>query len=325
MIAVSLNEGIAAQLEEVAGILAEQGANRFRMGAYRGAATTLRNLDEPVADLLERAGREGLVRLPGIGQTLARAIEATILTGGLPMLDRLRGETDPVSLIASVPGIGQVLAERLHRDLGLDTLEDLETAAHDGRLARMAGFGSKRIAGIRDSLATRLGRVRRRAPDDDPPPVRDLLEVDAEYLERAMAGELRRIAPRRFNPKHVAWLPILHAMRGDRHYTAMFSNTAQAHRLHRTHDWVVIYVDGAKEEQFTAVTARTGDLRGLRVLRGRERECAGYYGIPHAGRGTRRMFTTPGKARYAPTVASRQPVGPGTVVRRDAASATLMS
>jgi putative hydrolase len=98
--------------------------------------------------------------------------------------------------------------------------------------------------------------------------------VDREYRSRAGAGELPMIAPRRFNPRREAWLPILHTERGPRHYTALFSNTARAHALGRTRDWVVIYADGALgERQWTVVTALSGVLRGQRVVRGREREC----------------------------------------------------
>ena len=86
---------------------------------------------------------EGLRKLPRIGESLAGAIHDLVLTGRLPMLDRLRGEMDPVSLLASVPGVGEVLAEHLHHDLGIDTLEELEAAAHDGRLAEIAGVGEK--------------------------------------------------------------------------------------------------------------------------------------------------------------------------------------
>jgi DNA polymerase (family X) len=71
----------------------------------------------------------------------------------------MRGVSGPTTVLASVRGIGQRLAERLHNELGLETLEDLEAAAHDGGLATVAGFGDRRIAGIRESLALRLGRA----------------------------------------------------------------------------------------------------------------------------------------------------------------------
>ena len=269
------NLAIAARLEEVAALLEQQNANRFRVDAYRNAAQVLRRLERPVSEILATEGLEGLDRLPGIGPILARAIRSLVVTGRLPMLERLRGESDPVALLASVPGIGRTMAERLHRRLGIATLEDLEAAAFDGRLANVAGMGIKKITGIRDSLSSRLARVRRPGPETlSEPPVSELLDVDREYLFRAVAGELPTIAPRRFNPKREAWLPILHTQRGPRHYTALFSNTARAHALDRTHDWVVLYADGDQgERQWTVVTASAGPLRGHRIVRGREAEC----------------------------------------------------
>jgi hypothetical protein len=204
--------------------------------------------------------------------------------GYFPMLERLRGEADPVRVLESVPGIGPRLAARLHDEMGLSTLEDLEAAAHDGRLEQIAGFGPKRLAGIRDVLAHRLARVRPPSTaTPDRPPVEELLDVDREYRESAAAGRLPRIAPRRFNPQKREWLPILHATRGDCHYTVLFSNTARAHRLGKIDDWVVIYSDhGAADGQWTVVTASSGPLRGRRLVRGRENECARHYGVAAA-------------------------------------------
>jgi DNA polymerase (family 10) len=270
------NLPIAARLEEVAALLEQQGANPFRVDAYRNAAQTLRRLERPASEILAMEGLEGLDRLPGIGPILARAIRTLAVTGRLPMLERLRGESDPAALLASVPGIGRTLADRLSRQLGIATLEDLEAAAFDGRLETIAGMGAKKLAGIRDSLSSRLARARRPAAAGrgGEPTVSELLDVDREYRSRPAAEDLPRIAPRRFNPKHEAWLPILHTQRGPRHYTALFSNTARAHALDRTHDWVVLYADGEQgERQWTVVTASSGALRGRRVVRGREAEC----------------------------------------------------
>jgi len=275
-----VNAEVASRLEEVARILNEQGANRFRVEAYLRAATTIRRLKRPVTELVRAEGIEGLRRLPGIGETLARAIQQTVVSGRMPMLERLRGEADPVALFASVPSIGKVLAERLHEELGIDTLEELESAAHDGRLADIAGLGEKRIAGIRDSLAHRLGRVRDRVVrvELDQPPVSEILDVDREYREQGAKGLLRTIAPRRFNPEHEAWLPILHTHRGKRNYTALFSNTARAHAMGKTRDWVVLYYDGGRGElQCTVITSLRGSLEGKRIVRGREAECLDYY------------------------------------------------
>lgn len=275
MTPVRVNREVAARLDEVAGILRDQQANPFRVRAYAQAADTLRRLEQPVTEILDQDGVEGLERLPGIGESLARAIRDIVRLGYFPMLERLRGDADPVKRLSSVPGIGRKLAERLHDELGLETLEDLESAAHDGRLAELPGFGPKRIGGVRDVLARRLSRVRRLPqPDVTPPGVEELLDVDREYREATEAGRLPMIVPRRFNPERRRWLPVLHTSRGPRHYTALFSNTATAHRLGRTHDWVVIYRDDpAADGQWTVVTARSGPLTGRRVVRGREGEC----------------------------------------------------
>lgn len=270
------NEQIADRLEEAARLLDEQGADRFRVRAYLRAASTVRSMAEPVAEVFRRGGLDALEALPQVGATIARAIRELLTHGRLPMLDRLRGASDPVVLLASVPGIGRVFAERLHDELGVETLADLETAAHDGRLETIAGFGPKRLAGVRDSLAQRLGRVRLPPRSPTLPPVAELLDVDREYREKAAAGALPRIAPRRFNPAGEAWLPVLHTRRGRRRYTALFSNTARAHQAGTTRDWVVLYSDdGGGDARHTVITATFGPLRGRRVVAGREAECAG--------------------------------------------------
>jgi hypothetical protein len=273
-----LNARIAARLDEVARVLEQQRANPFRVRAYHRAADTLRRLPRPVRDVLEEGGLPALERLPGIGVVLARAIRDLVRGGRLPMLDRLRGAADPVALLGSVPGIGIVTADRLHHELGIDTLEELEMAAHDGRLETLADLGAKRLAGVRDSLAHRLGRVRGPAEKATPPSVGELLDVDREYREKAGARALPTIAPRRFNPRGEAWLPVLHAARGARHYTALFSNTPRAHRLGATRDWVVLYYDGGRGEgQSTVITATRGPLAGRRVVAGREDDCERHY------------------------------------------------
>jgi DNA polymerase (family X) len=275
-----VNAEIAARLEEIADILEAQQANPYRVQAYRRAGMTVRNYDRAMDEVVRGEGIEGLRKLPGIGETLSRAIHQLVTSGRLPMLERLRGESDPVEVLASVPGVGKRLAERLYTDLGIDTLEELEAAAHDGRLAKIEGFGGKRIAGIRDSLASRLGRVRKpasTAPSEDPA-VGEILDVDREYRAGADKDELPKIAPKRFNPKHETWLPVLHTTRGDRQYTALFSNTAHAHQANKTRDWVVIYYDGEDgERQCTVITSERGPMEGRRIVRGRENECSAYY------------------------------------------------
>lgn len=179
-------------------------------------------------------------------------------------------------MFQSIPGVGPELAKRLHDELHVDTLEALEVAAHDGRLEQVKGIGERRATALRATLAAMLNRTRRtpHGPASEPG-VEVLLDVDAEYRRRAATGELPQIAPRRFNPTGAAWLPILHTERGPWQVTALFSNTARAHELERTDDWVVVYFQGDDHEegQRTIVTETRGRLQGQRVVRGREAEC----------------------------------------------------
>lgn len=278
------NTRAARLLRETAELLEAQDGNPFRVRAYRRAGEVLEHLEEPLEELVARGGAAALDAIPGIGVGLAHALVELTETGRLPVLERLRGRSDPEALLASVPGIGPVFADRVHHELGIGTLEDLELAACDGRLATLPGMGPKRLEGIRHALAGRLRRPRPPAEllDRRRPAVEDLLQVDREYRSKAKAGLLRTIAPRRFNPDREAWLPILHTSRGGRDFTALYSNTAQAHRLGRVHDWVVIYYDGLPGEgQATVVTEYAGPLRGRRVVRGREGECLQHYGVEH--------------------------------------------
>ena len=282
----SQNEGIAARLREAADILQAQRANPFRIRAYRQAADRVASLEVQVGDVLASQGLEGLLAVPGVGAGIAAAISELVRTGRWSQLERLRGTFEPERLFQSVPGVGPTLARQIHETLEIDTLEALEAAAHDGRLAVVPGIGSRRAAMIRAELATLLGRRRSRPISE--PPVGALLDVDEEYRRGATAGRLPRIAPRRFNTAGTVWLPILHTERDPWRFTVLFSNTATAHQLGRTKDWVVVYfhTDGEPEGQRTIVTETRGSLAGRRVVRGREPECETYYASPGLKKGT---------------------------------------
>ncbi len=272
------NLRIAALFEEVADLLELDGADAHRVHAYREGAQTLRALRRPAREVLARGGARALVALRHIGRGLAAAIEEYLLTGELRLLTRLRGKHAPVELFASLPGVGPKLAARIVTKLGVLTLEDLELAAHDGRLLAVEGFGRERVALLRAVLGERLRRPVERELDDAPS-VATLLAVDRAYREAVRAPSehhaIKRIAPTRFNPRHVAWLPVMHLVRDGWSFTAMFSNTATAHRLGKTHDWVVLIFEreSGYRGQHTVVTEHRGPDEGRRVVRGRELEC----------------------------------------------------
>jgi putative hydrolase len=77
----------------------------------------------------------------------------------------------------------------------------------------------------------------------------------------------------------------MHEHRRGWHITALYSNTARAHQLNKSRDWVVLHVfhDRAPEWSCTVVTETRGTLKGKRVIRGRETECETYYGSTVAG------------------------------------------
>ncbi|MBK7975586.1 MAG: DNA-binding protein [Deltaproteobacteria bacterium] len=275
-----INRQIAERMRETAELLAAQGANPFRIGAYRRAAATLEAAEQDVGAVFAARGVDGLMALPGVGESIAAAIRELVLTGRWSQLERLRGTLDPTTVFRAIPGVGPALARRLHDALHVDTLEALEAAVHEGRLGSIPGFGPRRVAVVRAGLASLLDRVRSRPRPPAggalaEPAVEFLLDVDRQYRELAERGLLPTIAPRRLNPAGRAWLPILHTERGPWHFTAIFSNTARAHELGRTHDWVLLYFyDGEhREGQRTVVTETTGLLAGERVVRGREQEC----------------------------------------------------
>jgi hypothetical protein len=274
------NREIAGQLRRMAELLDWQLDGGFRAAAYRKAADALDALDEPAEAIWRRQGIAGLMGIEHVGRGIAAAIAEMIASGRWSQLDRLTGELEPRKLFQAVPGIGPELAARIHDALHVETLEQLEQAAHDGRLDGVPEIGARRTAVIRAGLAERLGRRRpMAAPVQRAAPMEMLLDVDREYRERAAAGTLRRIAPKRFNPAGEAWLPVLHAEREDWRFTALFSNTANAHELGKTGDWVVIFAheDGEPETQCTIVTETHGPLKGRRVVRSRESESASYY------------------------------------------------
>lgn len=271
------NATIARKLNDYASYLEGEDSNVYRVRAYRRAAATVLAQTRSLAEIVNDKGRASLEELPGIGASLAYTIETLIRTGEFRTLKPDAGHIDPEQLLASLPGVGRQLAHRLHEQLGISTLEELERSAHEGRLNE-AGVGPKRLRGLIDALAGRRQRSRLPEPLQGEPSIAALLAIDEEYRHRIEDESLPHSMPCRFNPAHEPWLPLFVADRDGWRFRALFSNTALAHRLGKTHDWVVVsFHDGFNSSQRTVVTETRGDLRGLRVVRGRERECRAYY------------------------------------------------
>ncbi|MDG1872611.1 MAG: helix-hairpin-helix domain-containing protein [Mariniblastus sp.] len=281
------NDDLAEAIKEVAAFLQVQGANRSRVEAYYRAVNVVQCLDQPVWQIYELNGIAALEELPAIGNSIVRALQQMIRGGKWPLLERLRGNDALESAFASVPNIGSAFARRIHDELQIETLAELQTAAWDGRLERLSGVGQKRLQAIREALA---GRGRFPDPltcledDRDVTPqirVAEILDIDDQYRFEVRNKTLPKVTPQRNNPAHEAWLPILHTQRGGRHYSALYSNTAHAHEFGMNKDWVVIYLEdhhhANQHGRWTVITSQFGKLRGKRIVRGRESACAEYY------------------------------------------------
>ena len=144
------NAEIAAALREL-GILYElDGADRFRVQAYREAARTV--AESPVS--IEQLAEEGrLTELPAVGKTLAEKIVTLIETGSIPSADKLKAKF-PATLVevTRVPGLGAKTARRIYDDLGVENLTQLKEAAEQGRIAGMRGLGARTEENILSSL-----------------------------------------------------------------------------------------------------------------------------------------------------------------------------
>jgi hypothetical protein len=274
---VVFNADMASRFRTAASILDAQHADSRRVIAYERGAVELESLSESAAAIYQRDGLAGLIALPTIGRGLAAAIADVVEFGHWRWLERLQGDADPERILASIPTVGPALARRLHTELHIETLDELERAVYDGRLGRMRGVGDKRWHAIRDALLARrrsrseLAQVAHdglNAEHVSPPTSAALLSIDAEYRTKADLNQLPTIAPLRFNPTRAHWLPILHTERDGHHFTALFSNTARAHELGHIDDWVVISADDVDDMTWTVVTERAGERAGQRVVRG---------------------------------------------------------
>lgn len=272
------NASVAARMLEMADLLTAQGASPDRAAVWRQAALAVQQLASPVLRLLAAAGTAGLEAMPGLGSTMARAVEQLARTGTLPLLERLRGHQADAGVLATVSGVGPALARRIHDELGIESLAELEAAAWDGRLERVTGLGLGRLRGLRQALAYRLHRrASVAAPKGAPrrrqdPGVADLLAVDAAYRERAAAGSLPCIHVNGVAGTPPIDLPVLHVEVGGRRFTALFAEPMPRFDVHAP---VVVYRDDPDGDgQWVVVDGKVDGASPARVVRGREAECS---------------------------------------------------
>jgi len=188
------NDEIAETFERCAALLEIEGANAFRVRAYRTAARTLRNLTQSAASLV-RAG-EDLAALPGIGKDLAAKIGEMTETGHLALLAELEGRMPgELAQLVAIPGLGPKRVKALHERLKIGTVEDLRRAAAAGRLRRLPGFGRKTEDKILHEIARRreIGRrIKLATAEQAAAPLLDYLKAVPGVEDAVIAGSFRR-------------------------------------------------------------------------------------------------------------------------------------
>jgi DNA polymerase (family 10) len=174
------NAEIADRFEQIADLLELEGANPFRVRAYRNAARFIRGHGRSLAELVHEGA--DLAALPGIGADLAGKISKLVRTGRLPLLEQLsRRVPAPLLEMTRIQGLGPKRARALYRALRIRSLEDLARAARSGRIRELPGFGVRTEALIAER-ASRAATSQRR-----------LLLADAEPIAHALVGYLRSL------------------------------------------------------------------------------------------------------------------------------------
>jgi DNA polymerase (family 10) len=148
------NAYVAEIFNKVADLLDIEGANPFRIRAYRNAARTVGDLPQSVADLVERG--EKLSELPGLGKDLAGKIEEIVRTGTLEQLEELERRL-PKGLVQlmRIEGLGPRRIKALYQELGVTDFEGLKKAALENRIKDLKGFGDK----TQQQIMKQLGRL----------------------------------------------------------------------------------------------------------------------------------------------------------------------
>lgn len=188
------NIEIARHLEDIADLLEIQGANPFRIRAYRNAARTVEDYPTQLHKLV--ADGVDLTEIPTVGKDIAAYIAELVGTGRAKLLDELT-RTVPYSLIelTRLPGLGAKRVKKLWEELGVETLDDLERVALAGDIEELEGFGKKTQSRILEGVAARRKqseRVKLSDADQLIEPLVDHLAGMREVQRIEVAGSYRR-------------------------------------------------------------------------------------------------------------------------------------
>jgi DNA polymerase (family 10) len=188
------NVDIARVFSEIADILEIKGKNPFRVRSYRQAARTLFDLTQPLKKMVKQG--EDLTKLSGIGKSHAEKIEEIVKTGKSTRLEELRKDfPEALTELMSVPGLGPKKVALLYRELGVESLEDLEQALRAQRIRDLEGMGQKTEENIAKGLETlqgAAGRISIKEAEDRLADIGAHLDEIKEIEQWRGAGSLRR-------------------------------------------------------------------------------------------------------------------------------------
>lgn len=189
------NSQIAAVFEQMADLLEFQGANPFRVRAYRNGARAIRDLPDSVASMVADDPKR-LLEIDGIGKAVAEKCAVLVDTGELPQLQELLTEIpETVLAMLRIPGLGPKKAAAIYNELGIATLGDLKTACEEGRIRQLKGFAAKTEKAILDGMAIAEAagqRIYWAEADDIAQAMREHLSRCESIGKLELAGSYRR-------------------------------------------------------------------------------------------------------------------------------------
>jgi len=188
------NAQVADIFDEIADLIELAEGNAFRIRSYRSAARTVRDLSERLEDLVERG--EALSAIPNIGKSTAEKIHEILETGTCKRLEEMRQAVPPALVeLMRVPNLGPRKAMTLHRELGVESLEDLRKACEAGKVRDLEGFGAKTedklLRGLKTLEAT-TGRYLYKAAADHVESIGRHLDAIDAVRRWEVAGSFRR-------------------------------------------------------------------------------------------------------------------------------------
>src|SRR5258706_8716964 len=184
---------VADTLVRIATLLDLKGENPFKSRAYVNAARALETMSEPLDKVI---AEERLGETKGIGESIQKKIAELVVTGKLVYYEELKAATPP-GLVAmlDIPGLGPKKIKMIHDELGIETVEQLEQACKEGRVAKLKGFGEKTAANIAEGINRRRAYASRHLISDAltlAEPLLEALRSHPDVIRCSPAGSLRR-------------------------------------------------------------------------------------------------------------------------------------